>query len=649
MNKCKILEKTNIAIKMSNYVLNKVICSDNLCKRLIFSILFSLLFVAVNLNAKIVKNDLQTVVAAPVTRFFDRTKDILIAQFDNKPDADDIHSQAAFASIMAHPDSAGINYFAVAGAYGIQSGKYINSNSLFTLAFGAQNINWTDAKNDRANSITRIVAKVKPVLLAGGLVWVQEAGQSDITADWIKQLLLENVPAQTIKNNVIVVQHSEWNENNTTATKLNYVKTNANYVPIDDGNVDFGDYTKRKQRGAQTPKYVSSDLSFMVNAMSTTNPNAIARAFWVEADKIIKASGFSASYSEIPKGGVDFSDCVENWFILNLGTTGNSVANFWSKYVVNSTVNNKKLTIVPTQNGTVIVNSDTNLFPINSTVTLTAKPAVGYMFSGWGGDHSGTSLVSLIQMNSDKTITANFVKTSTFAINCGGDQFISTDGRVYAQTPVGFTRANTITGTVDQFIFQSERSANAPFSYNLPVDNGNYTVILRFAEIYFTAVGKRVFNVAIEQTPVLSNFDIFAAAGGANKAIDRTFKTTVSDGILDINFSSVINNAKISAIVIIKEPNTAQKVRNTKVLNTLKDSNSGIFIYPNPATDQLSYNSTNSIIENIEMFDLSGKNIYSEMVNQQSGSINLSGITKGLYLVRVKTENGTITKKITVQ
>ncbi len=46
---------------------------------------------------------------------------------------------------------------------------------------------------------------------------------------------------------------------------------------------------------------------------------------------------------------------------------------------------------------------------------------------------------------------------------------------------------------------------------------------LKFAEPVWSAKGKRVFNVTINGTKVLSNFDIFAAAGGEFKAVDKTF------------------------------------------------------------------------------------------------------------------------------
>ena len=43
-----------------------------------------------------------------------------------------------------------------------------------------------------------------------------------------------------------------------------------------------------------------------------------------------------------------------------------------------------------------------------------------------------------------------------------------------------------------------------------------YTVVLHFAELFFTAAGDRQFNISINGVVVQPNFDIFAAAGNAN-------------------------------------------------------------------------------------------------------------------------------------
>lgn len=263
---------------------------------------------------------------------FDPSKDLLLAQFDNKPDPDDIHSQAALACMLLHEDHSDVDYFAVAGAYGIQNGPFLDSDTLFGMAFGER---WTDADEDWGGSVARIVEVVTPILNNGGKVWVQEAGQSNITADWIAELL-KTVPAATVKENVIVVQHSQWNEDKTAADDLMFVKEKATYFALDDGNaadgVDWGD------RGPySTPEYRSKDTKYMAQAKAS--PNAKARKLWTEADRIIAdyyPDGYPHTWSYIHFGGVDYSDCVENWWILQDAVPGNNNDGFWAKYVMSA-------------------------------------------------------------------------------------------------------------------------------------------------------------------------------------------------------------------------------------------------------------------------------------------------------------------------
>jgi len=69
------------------------------------------------------------------------------------------------------------------------------------------------------------------------------------------------------------------------------------------------------------------------------------------------------------------------------------------------------------------------------------------------------------------------------------------------------------------------------FTYAIPglTLGGNYTVRLHFAELAFSSSGSRVFNVAINGSTVLSNFDIFATTGARNKAVVEQF-TATADG-----------------------------------------------------------------------------------------------------------------------
>jgi len=164
------------------------------------------------------------------------------------------------------------------------------------------------------------------------------------------------------------------------------------------------------------------------------------------------------------------------------------------------------------------------------------------------GNLSGYSSIASATTQAEATNPPGFV-----AINIGGPSYTAGDGTVYAADTsfTGgsiFTVSNAIANTTDDALYQSERYG--AFSYNIPLTSGTYDVTLKFAEIYVTAAGERVFHVDMEGTRVLSNFDIFAAAGGSLIAYDRTFPVSVTDGMLTVTFTSVVENPKISAIKI---------------------------------------------------------------------------------------------------
>jgi hypothetical protein len=107
-----------------------------------------------------------------------------------------------------------------------------------------------------------------------------------------------------------------------------------------------------------------------------------------------------------------------------------------------------------------------------------------------------------------------------------------------------------VLGTATPELYQSERFNDGPFEYRFCVPNGVYTVKLKFAEIWFDSAGKRIFDVALNGTKILSRFDIAATAKGADRAFDREIRTTVGNGRIAIQFLPVVSNPKISAIEI---------------------------------------------------------------------------------------------------
>jgi hypothetical protein len=103
-----------------------------------------------------------------------------------------------------------------------------------------------------------------------------------------------------------------------------------------------------------------------------------------------------------------------------------------------------------------------------------------------------------------------------------------------------------IAGTTDDELYRTYRRGT--FAYRLPVANGNYQVTLKFA----TAKETGVFNVNAERQRTITGLDVLAEAG-PNTALDKTFVTTVTDGVLDLEFVPQVGDAVISAITLTEQ------------------------------------------------------------------------------------------------
>ena len=155
--------------------------------------------------------------------------------------------------------------------------------------------------------------------------------------------------------------------------------------------------------------------------------------------------------------------------------------------------------------------------------------------------------------------------TTSFTVNAGGDAYTATDGTefqadtnfdggtAFTSGEAGTPSEPEITNTEDDQLYWTERYDN--FSYDAPLEDGEYEVTLHFAELYWGVAndggeGDRLFDVSIEGQQVLDSYDIYAEAGGEHAAITETFTAEVTDGELNIQFTTVENNAKVSAIEV---------------------------------------------------------------------------------------------------
>jgi beta-galactosidase len=95
-----------------------------------------------------------------------------------------------------------------------------------------------------------------------------------------------------------------------------------------------------------------------------------------------------------------------------------------------------------------------------------------------------------------------------------------------------------------------DRFREGAFSYRIPVSSGRYRVTLKFQEPAAGAAGARQFDVLVNGKIMLAHFDIFAAAGGKLKGVDREFDAACGDGGLLIEFRPLRGGALVAALSI---------------------------------------------------------------------------------------------------
>ncbi len=153
---------------------------------------------------------------------------------------------------------------------------------------------------------------------------------------------------------------------------------------------------------------------------------------------------------------------------------------------------------------------------------------------------------------------APVVGTPVYQVHAGGgnvppfvaDEFFTGAGESGTNHTIS---TSAVVSPAPAAVYQTERSGGN-FSYAFPnlTPGTQYLVRLHFAEFYWTAAGQRVFNVSINNTPVLQNFDIVAIAGAPNTALVEQFMATAdASGHITVTYSNgMADQPKASAIEI---------------------------------------------------------------------------------------------------
>ena len=69
-------------------------------------------------------------------------------------------------------------------------------------------------------------------------------------------------------------------------------------------------------------------------------------------------------------------------------------------------------------------------------------------------------------------------------------------------------------------------------------------------------------------------------------------------------------------------------------------------MYPNPSSSNWNFRTENNLITSVEVFNLLGKRVVLQNNNSTNVAISTQGLTSGIYIARITTEQGTKSVKL---
>ncbi len=162
------------------------------------------------------------------------------------------------------------------------------------------------------------------------------------------------------------------------------------------------------------------------------------------------------------------------------------------------------------------------------------------------------------------------VTPTSYRLNVGGPAYTDKAGNLYAADtglfrpssapaePAAGPSTRAIADTEDDTLYQTYRAFlpntaqdNRKLSYNLSVPPGVYDLRLHFAELYWDAPGKRVFDVIVEDKTLLDNFDILAQTSKFSALVKTFPNISVNGGTLTVTLKAEADYGAVSAIEVV--------------------------------------------------------------------------------------------------
>lgn len=240
----------------------------------------------------------------------------------------------------------------------------------------------------------------------------------------------------------------------------------------------------------------------------------------------------------------------------------------------------------------------------NTTVSVAAIPNLGYEFSGWNGDLLGSINPTSLIMNSDKTVSADFVYVGLPVY----------DDKIHnLNAPSAVSPGEEVNVSIEY-----EASDARDIRVFLQMNSSPWTIY--GSKRIGVWPGSRTYNIAFTVSPVTP------LATDAYKIVANLLPP---GGIWADRFDE-ISLLNVDAI---------------ESLSTKESNKFGITIYPNP-TDSFITIKSEKTLGSIALYSLSGKLLWDKKLQTNNYKLNLFGFSKGLYFLNINNVDGYFNTKL---
>lgn len=394
------------------------------------------------------------------------------------------------------------------------------------------------------------------------------------------------------------------------------------------------------------------------------------------------AGANNSSLSFLNSEGELENNAFSNVNSINLGDTAQGIGFHDGKIYITVNISN-----------TVVIADQTTLEHIATISDEIENPRYISFSNGkgfvtcWGDPMDTTaSYVAVIDLENHEII-------STIPVTEGPEQILEKDGKLYVAHMGGYGHGNTVS-VIDAETYEvtSINVGDVPNSmvllddelfvlcggtpswtgsptegsfYKINLENNESTLILEFPEgetpaylsyendnFYYT-IEADIYKLAVDATTLPENHFIETPITGWGGAygldiFDDVIYVADPSGFIDLGFVYTYDantGNLIETYAVGMNPNGFYRNQIEEVLNTIDVSLTQFSVYPNPTSDIFYINS--ELISKVEIFDVSGRLV--KTTQNVAQGINVRELNKGVYILRIHSENEISTQRLIVK